>query len=295
MFNAIYEMKSISHAAKHLDLSQPGMSHTLARLRKQMDDQLFVRKGNGVEPTVRAESIAQPIRLAIEQLTKSFAPVEEFDPKTSKRHFRLMLADFVEPIVMPNIFSQTSKNLDITFELISIQSMKMEDAILGGLVDLVILVQPPQMYEVSWQVLFQTDIVAICRRDHPITRELNNLVAFLEYGFINLNLRAGVNLNFDKVQSAERTENVNTCLIHSLRSIPPLVAKSDLIGFVPRIYANEIADLYNLHVMESPTPMASQDMGMMWHRSLDNDIPHQWLRTEIKRTFDKIESQSNER
>lgn len=54
-FLEIYEAKSVTRAAQELSLTQPTVSYTLARLREQLGDPLFVRGTGGLEPTARAD------------------------------------------------------------------------------------------------------------------------------------------------------------------------------------------------------------------------------------------------
>ena len=51
VFEAIYEMGTVSGAADRLALSQSAASHALARLRDACKDDLFVRTPQGLSPT----------------------------------------------------------------------------------------------------------------------------------------------------------------------------------------------------------------------------------------------------
>ena len=51
IFDAIYTKGGVSAAASHLNLSQPAISHALAKLRAMLDDPLFIRQGNRLVPT----------------------------------------------------------------------------------------------------------------------------------------------------------------------------------------------------------------------------------------------------
>ena len=110
VFEAKYSSGNISRAADNLDLSQPAVSNALSRLRKQLDDPLFVRSGNGVVPTIRADEIIDPVRNALSTLQQSIGTTAEFDPQTSKRHFRLLVADPLEQIVMSRLLQSIGNN-----------------------------------------------------------------------------------------------------------------------------------------------------------------------------------------
>src|SRR5262250_1958228 len=58
IFDAIYRDGGITPASRRLHLSQPAVSHALARLRELLDDPLFERRGHDMVPTPLARSIA---------------------------------------------------------------------------------------------------------------------------------------------------------------------------------------------------------------------------------------------
>src|SRR6266496_5925841 len=74
VFDAVMQERSVTRAGRRLGLSQPAISHALARLRHMLKDALFIRSPNGMVPTPRAEQLALPVRQALEGLQHSLAP-----------------------------------------------------------------------------------------------------------------------------------------------------------------------------------------------------------------------------
>src|SRR3546814_2585080 len=64
--DALLRRRSVSAAARDLDLPQPTASHGLARLRRALGDPLLVRARDGMEPTPRAEAIAGVVQQLLE-------------------------------------------------------------------------------------------------------------------------------------------------------------------------------------------------------------------------------------
>ena len=62
VFDMLMREHSLTRAGKRLGLSQPATSHALARLRQMLEDDLFIRTPEGMQPTVRAEQMAEPVR-----------------------------------------------------------------------------------------------------------------------------------------------------------------------------------------------------------------------------------------
>src|SRR5688500_18222168 len=68
LFDAVYRHRSVSRAAEQLDLTQPAASQGLTRLRTLLHDPLFMRAPGGVQPTPRAQRLADPVRQALATL-----------------------------------------------------------------------------------------------------------------------------------------------------------------------------------------------------------------------------------
>jgi DNA-binding transcriptional LysR family regulator len=86
VFDAVMEERSVLRASQRVALSQSAVSHSLARLREMLEDDLFVRTATGMQPTARALTMAPQVREALRSLE---AAVEQprFAPAASTRQF----------------------------------------------------------------------------------------------------------------------------------------------------------------------------------------------------------------
>ena len=91
VFEAIYEVGTVSGAADRLALSQSATSHALARLRDACKDDLFVRAHQGLSPTAVAQEMYPAIKQALDALRATLAEASGFDPGTSQRRFRISI------------------------------------------------------------------------------------------------------------------------------------------------------------------------------------------------------------
>lgn len=105
-FLSIYDNRSVTRAAKELSLSQPTVSYALGRLRRALEDPLFVRGAGGLEPTVRARELASAFRPAVASIDDAVGTGRVFDPSTTTRSFRLCLSDIGEQTFLPKIMTQ---------------------------------------------------------------------------------------------------------------------------------------------------------------------------------------------
>ena len=64
-FDALYAERSASKAAQRIGVTQSAVSHSLRRLRQLLDDELFVRTRNGLEPSALAIEISEAVRTSL--------------------------------------------------------------------------------------------------------------------------------------------------------------------------------------------------------------------------------------
>lgn len=283
VFEAIYSAGSISRAADKLDLSQPALSNALARLRKQLDNQLFVRSGNGVVPTALADEIIEPIREALFAIEQSIAPKDVFDPAVTKRHFRLIVADPLEQIVVGSMLRTIGHRSEISFELQPPQAVNIEQALLEGKSDLAVFLMPIRVAELNNTPLCPLDVVLVARKGHPRISSQSPRDEVMKEGFVSLALSPGKLENSEKVNILKRLRARQVCQVSKVSSIAQLVSESDLVGLVPAIYASKVAVQYGLEIIAHPVPEIEQKFQMIWHRRFEADAGHMWLRDNIEK------------
>ncbi|HSX63500.1 MAG TPA: LysR family transcriptional regulator, partial [Pseudoxanthomonas sp.] len=66
--------QNVTRAARRLHFSQPSVSVHLAKLRDIFGDPLLLPGPRGMRPTARAETLREPLRLALEALEHAVAP-----------------------------------------------------------------------------------------------------------------------------------------------------------------------------------------------------------------------------
>lgn len=102
-FDALMSERSVTRAARRMHMSQPTMSHALARLRDAFDDPIMVRGTGGMLPTPKALQLHGSIRQALEQLERSVGQFGSFDPATDTTTFRVAMVDYAEMVVIPEL------------------------------------------------------------------------------------------------------------------------------------------------------------------------------------------------
>ena len=87
LFEAVLKERHVGRAADRLNLTPSAVSHGLGRLRRLLNDPLFLRTPKGVVPTARATELAAPIADVLARVRSVISTAEPFDPAKSTRRF----------------------------------------------------------------------------------------------------------------------------------------------------------------------------------------------------------------
>ncbi|MEM6986555.1 MAG: LysR family transcriptional regulator, partial [Pseudomonadota bacterium] len=93
VFHALAQERSVTRTAERLDLSQPAVSNALKRLRRELDDELFVRGRGGMVPTPRGESLAEAVSEALAQVETALVGGPDVDPSRIDETISIVCAD----------------------------------------------------------------------------------------------------------------------------------------------------------------------------------------------------------
>lgn len=281
VFEAVYSAGNISQAARRLGMSQPTISNALRRLRDSLDDPLFVRSGRGVHPTPRAMQMIGPVREALQMIESGVAPGDSFDPARSSRHFRLVVLDAMEPIIMPHVIRRIQDHKSISIENLAIVNTPMSDGLNDGSLDLVISGFLTESRDTQCEALAPVHLSMVARSDHPAIDGAFTLDHFQTLGHIALVPRMRA---LSRLEEALRRLDIQRHVAYSVTkfwSFPHILMTTDLVAALPTAFARVIARNYPLALYDLPFAYPDERIYMTWKTSRTNDPGHRWLRGEI--------------
>ena len=131
ILDALLSERHLSRAAARLHMSQPAVSHALARLRHLLQDPLLLRGKGGFQPTARALALVQPLAETL-QGVRSVLGGAVFDAGASERTFRVAMSDYGAALVLPALIRRLRRDAPGIGLAISHAS---RSAMLSGLAD----------------------------------------------------------------------------------------------------------------------------------------------------------------
>ena len=170
ILNAIYTEGSLTKAAEVVGITQPAVSNALSRLREKFNDDLFVRTGSGMIPTQKTENMITDVQNALTLIQQSVNEPDTFDPKSSKRNFKLSLGDVSEGRVLPFIMKEIyadSKNISVGS--FAYQRSDQVHALATNNLDFVVDPIIPRSDEINSEKVFEDDFVVMYREGHDLS------------------------------------------------------------------------------------------------------------------------------
>lgn len=297
IFVNIYQTRSVSIAAQKLKLSQPGISSALKRLRNTLNDQLFIKTSNGMEPTSRSHELIGPITEILKSIEFNFNSKSSFDPKTSQREFVIALSDIGEGIYLPLFLKKIQAiNSGITLRSVSLPPKLLEESMIAGKVDLAAGFFPDIK---SAQFLHRRvglhSFACIMRKGHPLSSQKITIKKFLEQHHIAIEAPGRSQEVFEKFLIEKKLNRKVILKTPHFMSVPFIVSETDAIATVPQALADFITTGNRLIQTRLPFTPPTFQVNLHWHKNVDKEPGNQWLRNIVFENLEEIKQKSYSR
>ncbi|HVE54980.1 MAG TPA: LysR family transcriptional regulator [Ramlibacter sp.] len=283
LFDAVYRTGNVSRAAELLDLTQPAASQGLSRLRTLIHDPLFTRTARGMQPTPKAQRLADPVREALATIEQALGETAGFDPDGSGRTFRIHLSDIGESRFLPELMvalRQRGPNLRI--ETRPLPRDEITGALDAGRIDIAIGFLPTAR-DTRHVKLLEDRYVVLLRASHPFARRRRTgaalTAALRELEFVAVRTHAATLGILQQMQLEDRVRLVTE---HFL-ALPSLVRATDLAAVMPRNIALGFGEAYA--IVEPAFPERAFAVSLHWSRRFEADPGNRWLRGVVEELF----------
>lgn len=280
----LLEERAVRGAARRAGVTPSAMSHTLARLRELLGDEVLVRAGRGMVPTPRAEALALPVKELLASAAALLDDPSRFDPATLRRAFRVVCTDHVSTVLLaPSEAALAAEAPGVDLLVAPLVPDTMEDLRKGN-VDLAIGVFPEAPPEVRMRRLFDDRFVTVCRPDHPRLRGgALTLEAYLAEQHVLVAPRGGAVGHVDHaLEALGRRRRVARAFPSFLAALWQ-VRRSDALLTVSAHLVAAVADALPMAVFEPPLTLAPYTIQLAWHPRTDKSAPDAWLRQVLVR------------
>ena len=283
VFQAVADARSVTSAADHLCLSQPAVSHALARLRRLLDDPLFTRGASGLRLTPRAAALIQPVAAILEAAGRLIAN-PEFDAAKTSRCFRAGTSDFASMTVVPVLVRKLNREAPLaSFEAYPVEASTL-DQLDRGDIDVAFWGAAPPDHPFVASELFVNRYAVIVDAAHPLAEKarsggisLDDYLAF-PHARIHFDVQVprAVDAALARIGRERRVKAITCSFFSNLAAL----AGTELVATVPErvVEASAVAVLATI---APPFDLPLQPYWLVWHRRTTDEASLAWFRSLV--------------
>jgi DNA-binding transcriptional LysR family regulator len=271
-------------------------------LRHLLQDDLFVRGPDGMQPTARAQEIAPRLRQGLHQLQVALTPAA-FVPAETRRRFVIAAGPYICTTLIPAVMALINREAPGAELRLRQLGPSVGDDLQTGRIDLAIggFGAPGPRFEK--ETLFHETTVWVLRADHPAAQSdrltletlaklshvvlagaeedrmidgrvseggLERRVAWVDDGAI------------EKVFAERDWPRMVTLTTQDSISALAVASRTDMAALAPRRLASAFADKYRLKLFEPPYHAPPSAIEAIWRRDLTESAPIEWLRGRLQ-------------
>jgi DNA-binding transcriptional LysR family regulator len=309
VFDAVFQERSVTRVGDRLGLTQSAVSHALGRLRYVLEDELFVRRPEGMVPTPRAEELGPRLHDALQRLQLALAPAE-FVPATAERRFTLATNHYVNTVLMPRIIARLRMEAPLAEVRVRPSTLGVAEQLDSGRIDLAVAGFGRVPDRFGAEKLLEDTMVWALSADHPfangrltldrladiphVVRSIADEEAHAIDGFVMENgLERRVQQDDggalqNALAAIGRRRNVGLTVPDTHAALAA-VEGSDMAALVPRRIAIPAVNRYRLKLFEPPYACPGMSITMIWHRQQESHAAIAWLRNLVREVAAEID------
>lgn len=283
LFLAVLEEGSVTAAATRLGVTQSAVSHGLGKLRRVVNDPLFVKSGRGIVATAHAHALRDQARLLLDGM-KSFAQGARFEPGRARLALVVAANDFQRDLLLPGLFRRLDGVL-AGFSLRVVPSgLPTPDLMREGRCDLLLSPFPPTGTDIFQKRLF-TDRYA-CFFDPACRGPVTDWADYQAARHVTVVYPDNEKLGFDRQLAEAGLARAIAVSVPSFAGVPAFLRGTAMLATLPGLYADHLTSEFARCALPSPPAQAPRELGtlpmyMAWHRRFQDDPAHVWLRGQV--------------
>jgi DNA-binding transcriptional LysR family regulator len=280
-FDALLTHRHVTRAARQLGVTQSAASHSLSRLRRWLDDPLFVRGSQGILPTARAIALGPEVRALLERIDALARPDAPFDASRLTRTFVLGGADYTEIILLPRLVRAATRSAPHVDYASRPTDAGVELALESGAIDVAIGVFPTASPRLVRRKLLDESFVCMLRRGHPALKRPLTVERFAELSHVLISPRGSGGGAVDDALTAVGTRRRIAARTATFAAAPIIVSETDCVVTLPTRIARAMSTGRRLVLVPPPVRVAGFTLSLLFHERRRNEPAHAWLRDQL--------------
>jgi DNA-binding transcriptional LysR family regulator len=272
----LLEERNAGRAAARLNLSASAVSHGLGRLRRLLNDPLFLKTPKGVVPSERAMELAAPIADILARVRSVVSSAEPFVPERSRRRFTIGTADGFSVFLPPLLdeIARTAPAIDIV-----VRHMQMESALSdldGRLIDVAVAPFYELPARFAAQKLYEEEFVVAARIGHPFLQN-PTLENYCRMQHLLVAPRGDPTGLVDQLLESLNLSRRVALAVPNFMLALDLVAKTQLVSVLPKRFVEMHAERFAVATAKLPFDLAISSIQAVAPKAALMDAGLVWL------------------
>ena len=286
-FEVLMTEGSVTRAAARLGRTQSAVSHSLTRLREQLGDPLLVKIGSGMAPSPFAQRLIEDVRPILRSIQRIVAPPEPFDPATSRRVFRLTIADFA-PTLLPRVIREAQRLAPgASVEWLAPAAHTM-NAIAESRLDLALVTAsaaiPEGVQRAPAGVLHS---ITFARKGHPAIASWG-ADAWSRWPHIQVQLGERGKSDVERASDEHGLKRIIGASVPNFSQVPALLAQTNMLATMTSLVMDGAMERFGLRALEPPIAIRPTSFSFVWGFHLANDPGSRWFRTLVMKAYEEL-------
>ncbi|MES2259936.1 MAG: LysR family transcriptional regulator [Pseudomonadota bacterium] len=282
--DALLVERSITRAARRLNLSQSATSGVLSRLREYFEDEVLVQVGRNMILTPLAQSLCDPVRNVLMQIQSTIETKPAFVPEQSSRHFRVIASNYPTSVLLADVAQHLSWHApNVTMEIVALDDAYLEQLDRGE-VDLLIMPTKYVAPDHPSEVLFEDSYSCVVWSGNTLVGDSLALEQYMALSHVSTTFGSSRQQpSFEEwfLKSTGHTRRVDITT-SDFNTLPQMVIGTNRIATMHRRLARMFARYYPLRLLPAPLDIPQMVMTMQWHKFFDKDPSHIWFRDLLR-------------
>lgn len=286
LFNQLLVERRVSRVAENLGITQPAVSNALARLRKLLGDELFLRTPSGMEPTPYADQLAESVTYALGMIHSALNQRSTFDPSTSSRSFTVGMTDIGEIYFLPPLMEKLRRDAPgVSLSTVRNTAVNLKDEMEAGKVDLAIGLLPQLKGGFFQRRLFRQRYVCLFRQGHKLDKKKISLADFSSAQHLVVISPGTGHGKVDELLKRSGIDRDVRLTVPHFVGVGHILQSSDLVATVPERLAQRLVEPFGLTAVAHPAKLPEVAINVFWHAKFHKAPANQWLRSLVFDTF----------
>jgi DNA-binding transcriptional LysR family regulator len=228
-------------------------------------------------PTDVAVRLHEPLDQAFELLNRALQSSVAFDPRFTKRTFRVAMSEIAEAYILPRLMQELSRTSPfVRVDIVPLLPERMVSSMRSGEIDLAIGAVGATSKDCISVDTFSDRFICMVRSGHPVAKARLTRTNFAKLRFFFARTTSTI-YQLAEQWLADEEDRPRIAVRGHFTTAPEIVRNSDLAAIFPRLLALDLHRSKDFRLLELPFDLPAMDIKVHSHTRFANDTGIKWM------------------